>query len=266
MTLQEGVLALWKGIRPALLAAVPTVGIYMPLYDIFRDRLEPSIGSTAAPLLASTSARAIAVFTVAPLEVLRTQRMSQRSTANVPRIVPPAGGCCIEVVQADVVRVPATSLWLKGLPATVRPPGLISLQSLPPVLLICPSCVLSHGCSEECTAVLLLGAIFAVALEHCTRPRICWIWEVCREEHCRLLFTACTCGRTGAMHAVCSEQVCRHILVWYMHGASNALAGDAQVVDTPVDQHRLRIQSPLRAEINPMPSLRPCSFPRCLPQ
>eukprot|EP00892_Ulva_mutabilis_P012599 jgi/Ulvmu1/9711/UM055_0049.1 len=116
---QEGALALWKGIRPALLAAVPTVGIYMPLYDIFRDRLEPSMGASTAPLLASTTARSIAVFTVAPLEVLRTQRMSQRTTAGVPRIVPPAGGCCIEVVQTDVVRVPATSLWLRGLPATL---------------------------------------------------------------------------------------------------------------------------------------------------
>lgn len=112
-------LALWKGIRPALLAAVPTVGIYMPLYDIFRDRLEPSLGASGAPLLASTSARAIAVFTVAPLEVLRTRNMSQRSTGNVPRILPPAGGCCIEVVQAEVVQGPATSLWLRGLPATV---------------------------------------------------------------------------------------------------------------------------------------------------
>lgn len=115
---QEGITALWKGIRPALLAAAPTVGIYMPLYDTLRDKLQPSLGY-ATPLVAGATARTVAVFCVAPLEVLRTRLMAStgRPALAMVRSVP---GTCICVAEVpELPPTPAARMWMRGLPATL---------------------------------------------------------------------------------------------------------------------------------------------------
>ena len=116
--MQGGARGLWVGITPTLIAAVPMVGIYMPLYDLLRDRFEPTMGSVAAPLTASSIARAIAVICVAPLEVLRTRLMSGRQ-----RKQPVSSACCS--TSANVPRLTLLSRpttpggWWRGLNATV---------------------------------------------------------------------------------------------------------------------------------------------------
>lgn len=118
-SLQEGITALWKGIRPALLAAAPTVGIYMPLYDTLRDKLQPSLGY-ATPLVAGATARTVAVFCVAPLEVLRTRLMASTGRPALA-MVRSAPGTCICVAEVpELPPTPAARMWMQGLPATVR--------------------------------------------------------------------------------------------------------------------------------------------------
>lgn len=89
---QEGTGVLWRGLRPSLIAAVPTVGIYMPLYDLLRDSLRPDVGHLA-PLAAGCVSRSMAVLCVAPLELLRTRMMSVTLTSGVAAAVVPAPAC-----------------------------------------------------------------------------------------------------------------------------------------------------------------------------
>ncbi len=75
--LQEGVGTLWRGTGTSLLVSVPMVGIYMPLYDILLQSVAPDAGG-AAPVLAGSAARVVAVFAVAPFELLRTRLQVRR--------------------------------------------------------------------------------------------------------------------------------------------------------------------------------------------
>ncbi|KAJ4825996.1 Carrier protein, mitochondrial [Turnera subulata] len=76
---QEGVARLWRGTNAGLALAVPTVGIYLPCYDVFRNWLE---GLTAqnipgatpyVPLVAGAIARSLACATCYPIELARTR-------------------------------------------------------------------------------------------------------------------------------------------------------------------------------------------------
>ncbi|KAK4411477.1 Mitochondrial carrier protein MTM1 [Sesamum angolense] len=76
---QEGFSRLWRGTVASLALAIPSVGIYMPLYDIFRNYLEdlttqntPSI-TPYIPLVAGSLARSIACFTCYPIDLARTR-------------------------------------------------------------------------------------------------------------------------------------------------------------------------------------------------
>ncbi|KAM7463718.1 hypothetical protein LguiA_031839 [Lonicera macranthoides] len=76
---QEGFARLWRGTNAGLALAVPTVGIYLPCYDIFRNKLEEFTALNApsltpyTPLLAGSLARSLACTTCYPIELARTR-------------------------------------------------------------------------------------------------------------------------------------------------------------------------------------------------
>lgn len=76
---QEGFARLWRGTNAGLALAVPTVGIYLPCYDIFRNRLEEFTAQNAptltvyVPLVAGSLARSLACATCYPIELARTR-------------------------------------------------------------------------------------------------------------------------------------------------------------------------------------------------
>ncbi|KAL6575664.1 hypothetical protein OROHE_001041 [Orobanche hederae] len=76
---QEGLSRLWRGTNASLALAVPSVGIYMPLYDIFRNYLEDltlhnaPIITPYVPPIAGSLARSIACLTCYPIELARTR-------------------------------------------------------------------------------------------------------------------------------------------------------------------------------------------------
>ncbi|XP_076897203.1 mitochondrial carrier protein MTM1-like [Bidens hawaiensis] len=76
---QEGFARLWRGTGASLALAVPTVGIYMPCYDIFRNYMEEYTAKNApsmtpyVPLVAGSVARSLACITCYPVELARTR-------------------------------------------------------------------------------------------------------------------------------------------------------------------------------------------------
>ncbi|KAE8077835.1 hypothetical protein FH972_016359 [Carpinus fangiana] len=76
---QEGFARLWRGTNAGLALAVPTVGIYLPCYDIFRNWLEEVTGQHVpsatpyVPLVAGSLARSLACATCYPIELARTR-------------------------------------------------------------------------------------------------------------------------------------------------------------------------------------------------
>jgi len=92
----EGRAGLYAGLRPTLLAAVPNTAIYFTAYDEITARLhllrrrthggdasgtEPP-QSLYVPLVAGASARLLASFATAPLELVRTRQAGGANTAN----------------------------------------------------------------------------------------------------------------------------------------------------------------------------------------
>ncbi|PPS09926.1 hypothetical protein GOBAR_AA10717 [Gossypium barbadense] len=76
----EGFSRLWRGTNAGLALAVPTVGIYLPCYDIFRNWMEglaaehiPIVTLSMFLLVAGSSARSIACATCYPIELARTR-------------------------------------------------------------------------------------------------------------------------------------------------------------------------------------------------
>ncbi|MQL75858.1 hypothetical protein Taro_008246 [Colocasia esculenta] len=75
----EGFARLWRGTNAALALAIPTVGIYLPCYDIFRNWLEDFTTCKApaltpyAPLVAGSVARSLACIACSPIELARTR-------------------------------------------------------------------------------------------------------------------------------------------------------------------------------------------------
>ncbi|KAJ7962523.1 Mitochondrial carrier protein [Quillaja saponaria] len=76
---QEGFTRLWRGTYASLALAVPTVGIYLPCYDIFRNLMEDFTIRNApnltgyVPLVAGSVARSLACVTCYPVELARTR-------------------------------------------------------------------------------------------------------------------------------------------------------------------------------------------------
>ncbi|KAL0379428.1 UNVERIFIED_CONTAM: Mitochondrial carrier protein MTM1 [Sesamum angustifolium] len=102
---QEGFSRLWRGTVASLALAIPSVGIYMPLYDIFRNYLEdlttqnsPSI-TPYIPLVAGSLARSIACFTCYPIDLART-RMQPR-LCETSRTVENSDWCSLSLKSAN---------------------------------------------------------------------------------------------------------------------------------------------------------------------
>ncbi|XP_074328594.1 mitochondrial carrier protein MTM1-like isoform X2 [Apium graveolens] len=82
----EGIARLWRGTCASLALAVPTVGIYLPCYDIFRNSLEEFTSSNTpsltpyVPLAAGAVARSLACITCYPIELARTRMQAFKDT------------------------------------------------------------------------------------------------------------------------------------------------------------------------------------------
>eukprot|EP00944_MAST-04C_sp_MAST-4C-sp1_P014569 g14569.t1 len=80
----EGVTALWDGLAPTLLMAIPNTMIYMVLYDEFCHRILPSynFSPTFSAIFSGGVARIISGTIVAPFELIRTQMQSSAADAS----------------------------------------------------------------------------------------------------------------------------------------------------------------------------------------
>jgi solute carrier family 25 protein 39/40 len=76
---QEGLGRLWRGTNAGLALAVPMVGIYLPFYDMFRNRLEELSREKApamtfcVPTVAGSLARSLACTVCYPIDLARTR-------------------------------------------------------------------------------------------------------------------------------------------------------------------------------------------------
>ncbi|PAN35095.1 hypothetical protein PAHAL_6G180500 [Panicum hallii] len=90
---QEGFSRLWRGTNAGLALAVPTVGIYLPCYDIFRNWIEDFTRSNApgltpyTPLVAGSVARSLACIACSPIELARTRMQAYKEFR--PGVKPP---------------------------------------------------------------------------------------------------------------------------------------------------------------------------------
>ncbi|XP_011553802.2 probable mitochondrial glutathione transporter SLC25A40 isoform X2 [Plutella xylostella] len=84
----EGVPALWSGLSPTLVLAVPCTVIYFVTYEQLRYKMKTKYNSVTGnmnqpmwiPLLSGATARTIAVSIVSPLELIRTKMQSKKLT------------------------------------------------------------------------------------------------------------------------------------------------------------------------------------------
>ncbi|KAG8047057.1 hypothetical protein GUJ93_ZPchr0008g11929 [Zizania palustris] len=90
---QEGFSRLWRGTNAGLALAVPTVGIYLPCYDLFRNWIEDFTQNNApgltpyAPLVAGSGARSLACIACSPIELARTRMQAYKEFR--PGVKPP---------------------------------------------------------------------------------------------------------------------------------------------------------------------------------
>lgn len=101
---QEGVARLWRGTNAGLALAVPTVGIYLPCYDVFRNWMEDFTsqnipGATPyVPLVAGSLARSLACATCYPIELART-RMQAFKASQIGKKPPGVWRTLLEVLS-----------------------------------------------------------------------------------------------------------------------------------------------------------------------
>ncbi|KAK4803286.1 hypothetical protein SAY86_001489 [Trapa natans] len=88
---QEGFSMLWRGTVVSLALAIPTVGIYYPCYDVFRNLMEdfttwnsPSL-TPYVPLVAGSVARSVACISCYPLELARTRMQAFKEMKDGPK-------------------------------------------------------------------------------------------------------------------------------------------------------------------------------------
>lgn len=109
ITKYEGVSALYNGLRPSLIMAVPSTVLYFSCYDYLRNTYRDEFGfsRTAAALTAGSSARVIAATVISPLELVRTKMQA----SNTPQTIQ-------HLVSTQIQRKGFTSLW-QGLTPTL---------------------------------------------------------------------------------------------------------------------------------------------------
>ncbi|XP_052194388.1 mitochondrial carrier protein MTM1-like isoform X2 [Diospyros lotus] len=89
---QEGLARLWRGTGASLALAVPTVGIYLPCYDILRNHMEEFTSQNApsitpyVPLVAGSVARSLACITCYPVELARTRMQAFKEGVKPPGV------------------------------------------------------------------------------------------------------------------------------------------------------------------------------------
>mmetsp|Transcript_3133 Transcript_3133/g.5921 ORF Transcript_3133/g.5921 Transcript_3133/m.5921 type:complete len:375 (-) Transcript_3133:693-1817(-) len=105
----EGPAALFNGLRPSLIMAVPSTVLYFASYDKIRDslRMDFGYGSSVSALLAGSSSRILAATCIAPLELVRTRSQAIRQPPSM-----------ISVASGLVKEAGIRSLW-KGLSPTL---------------------------------------------------------------------------------------------------------------------------------------------------
>lgn len=88
---QEGFSRLWRGTNASLTLAVPTVGIYLPCYDILRNWIEEFTTHSSpnltpyAPLVAGSIARSLACIACSPIELARTRMQAFKESRTGAR-------------------------------------------------------------------------------------------------------------------------------------------------------------------------------------
>ena len=114
----EGTRALWRGIAPSLVMAVPSQVVYFTIYDPTRAAMERwggrgSTASALAPAFAGMFARALTVTIVSPLELMRTRAMARTDVGR--------GETLLSGLRAEVARAGgARNLWRGWAPTLVR--------------------------------------------------------------------------------------------------------------------------------------------------
>ncbi|CAD6258978.1 unnamed protein product [Miscanthus lutarioriparius] len=82
----EGIFRLWRGTGANLALAVPMVGIYMPCYDLLRNRIEEYSDRNCpklrlyAPLISGSIARSLACIACSPIELARTRMLAFKAS------------------------------------------------------------------------------------------------------------------------------------------------------------------------------------------
>ncbi|KAJ4952855.1 hypothetical protein NE237_029687 [Protea cynaroides] len=90
---QEGFARLWRGTNAGLALAIPTVGIYLPCYDLFRNWIKeftaqyaPNLTPFVPPLIAGSAARSLACISCYPLELARTRMQAFKIGVKPPGV------------------------------------------------------------------------------------------------------------------------------------------------------------------------------------
>ncbi|KAI4378168.1 hypothetical protein MLD38_015689 [Melastoma candidum] len=88
---QEGLGRLWRGTNAGLALAVPTVGIYLPCYDIFRNSFEQYTSQLVpgltpyVPLIAGSLARSLACASCYPIELAKTRMQAFKQSQTIKK-------------------------------------------------------------------------------------------------------------------------------------------------------------------------------------
>lgn len=81
----EGILTLWRGLAPSLIMTVPNAAIYFNTYEALKKRITQTSFPypVMIPLVAGSLARVVAVATLAPLELIRTNFQAEQKHRTV---------------------------------------------------------------------------------------------------------------------------------------------------------------------------------------